>query len=337
MRNRTVALAIALVPALLPPLEAQQVPDTTFRFANDPPAYAQGQGPRVCIDAAHQNFHTMDGRYRPFATLLELDGYRVRSNDMPFAAEAMRDCDVMVIANPRSIKPTESGAYPHDSALSENELSALAGWIWGGGRLLLIADHAPVPGAESALATVLGFTLFDGYVASSDSARSPAVFGAADENVYRRIAEGDTIGPGALRRLAGAPGILGDHPILRGRNPRESISVVVTFTGTAMHGAKDVEPLLVWGADAVGVAPIRRNVTAAANANDWPLFSFAGWLHAGVRRFGNGRVVVLGEATMCSAQWGGPARFSMGMNAAYAAQNPQFCLNAVRWLTGALD
>jgi hypothetical protein len=104
-----------------------------------------------------------------------------------------------------------------------------------------------------------------------------------------------------------------------------------------MHGAKDVKPLLVWGSDAVGVAPIRRNVTAAANANDWPLFSFAGWLHAGGRRFGNGRVVVLGEAAMCSAQLAGPGRFRMGMNAPYAAQNPQFCLNAVRWLTGALD
>jgi hypothetical protein len=253
------------------------------------------------------------------------------------AAEALHDCDVVVIANPRSVKPTESGAYPHDSALGESELSALASWIWGGGSLLLIADHAPVPGAESALATVLGFTLFDGSVASSDSARSPAVFGAADENLYRRIAEGDPIDPTVLRRLAGAPGILGDHPILRGRNERERVSSVVTFTGTAMHGAKDVEPLLVWGADAVGVTPIRQNVTAAANANDWPLFSFAGWLHAGGRRFGNGRVVVLGEAAMCSAQWAGPERFRMGMNAPYATQNPQFCLNAVRWLTGALD
>ena len=131
MRNRTVALSLALLPTLLAPLESQQVPDTTFRFANDSPAYAKGAGPRVCIDAAHQNFHTLDGRYRPFATLLELDGYRVRSNDVPFAAEALHECDVMVIANPRSINPTESGGYPHDSALSESELSALASWIWG--------------------------------------------------------------------------------------------------------------------------------------------------------------------------------------------------------------
>lgn len=337
MRDRTVALSLALLPALVTPVASQQVPDTTFRFANASPAYAKGAGPRVCIDAAHQNFHTMDGRYRPFATMLEADGYRVRSNDLPFAAGTLGECDVMVIANPRSINRTESGAYPHDSALSERELAALASWIWGGGRLLLVADHAPVPGAEAALATVLGFVLFDGYVASSNSARSHAIFGEANEDVYRLMAVGDTIDAAVLRRLAGAPGTLGDHPILRGRRAGERVSRVVTFTGTAIHGGKDVAPLLVWGADAVGVAPIGGTVTAAENADEWPLFSFAGWLHAGARRFGAGRVVVLGEAAMCSAQVAGPERFRMGMNAPYATQNPQFCLNVMRWLTGALE
>ncbi|MBI4409973.1 MAG: hypothetical protein HY561_09710 [Gemmatimonadetes bacterium] len=323
--------------ALAAPADAQQVPDTTFRFANPQPAYARSTGPRVCIDAAHRNFHTMQGRYRAFTTMLEQDGYRVRSNEVPFAADALRACDIVVIANPASINRSETGGYPHDSALNESELSALVTWIWGGGSLLLIADHAPVPGAEFALATSLGFTLFDGYVAASDSAMSPAVFGAADESVYRLLAQRRTVSAAELQRLAGAPGILGNHVILRGRNPRESVSTVVTFTGTAFHGARDVEPLLIWGRDAVGAAYIGFNVPEAKAPDDGPVTSFAGWLHGGVRRVGAGRVALLGEAAMCSAQWAGEQRVPMGMNAPYASQNAQFCLNVVRWLSGALQ
>jgi hypothetical protein len=46
--------------------------------------------------------------------------------------------------------------------------------------------------------------------------------------------------------------------------------------------------------------------------------------------------VFLGEAAMCSAQLAGPQRGPMGMNHPWAPQNPQFCLNTVRWLTRVL-
>jgi len=41
---------------------AQQVPDDAFHFSNATPAFARGAGPKICIDDAHFNFHTADGR-----------------------------------------------------------------------------------------------------------------------------------------------------------------------------------------------------------------------------------------------------------------------------------
>ena len=53
---------------------AQQVRDTSFRFENTNPAFPAAAGPVVCIDEAHNNFHTADGRYWAFAELLRQDG-----------------------------------------------------------------------------------------------------------------------------------------------------------------------------------------------------------------------------------------------------------------------
>ena len=54
--------------------QAQQVPDTSYLYANHAPAYPSGQGPVLMIDAAHQNFHTREGGFSPIARLPEQDG-----------------------------------------------------------------------------------------------------------------------------------------------------------------------------------------------------------------------------------------------------------------------
>ncbi|HEX7929434.1 MAG TPA: hypothetical protein VF470_00800, partial [Sphingomicrobium sp.] len=43
------------------------------------PLYPVGAGPLVAIDAAHNNYHTLKGRYAPFGAVLENDGYRLAS------------------------------------------------------------------------------------------------------------------------------------------------------------------------------------------------------------------------------------------------------------------
>ena len=46
---------------------AQQVPDLDYRPALAAPAYPAASGPRIVIDTGRHNFHTVDGRYQPFA------------------------------------------------------------------------------------------------------------------------------------------------------------------------------------------------------------------------------------------------------------------------------
>lgn len=53
-------------------------------------------------------------------------------------------------------------------------------------------------------------------------------------------------------------------------------------------------------------------------------------------RFGRGRVVMLGEAGMLTAQLAGRDRIPFGMNIA-GLHNRQFALNIMHWLTGVLE
>ncbi len=59
-----------------------------------------------------------------------------------------------------------------------------------------------------------------------------------------------------------------------------------------------------------------------------------GFAQGAMRTFGEGRVLVFGEAAMFTAQRSGNSE--MGMNARSAGQNVQFLLNAMHWLDGTL-
>ena len=62
-------------------------------------------------------------------------------------------------------------------------------------------------------------------------------------------------------------------------------------------------------------------------------------LQGAVIHYGKGRVAVFGEAAMFSAQEyiTNDERVLMGMNRSDAAQNPQFLLNVMHWLSGLLE
>src|SRR5688500_8450814 len=78
---------------------AQQVADTSFKPPIPNPAYRTGRGPVVMLDEAHLNFHTAEGRYKPFAELLRRDGYVVRASSLKFSKAALQGGRILVIAN----------------------------------------------------------------------------------------------------------------------------------------------------------------------------------------------------------------------------------------------
>lgn len=295
------AILLALLPATL---TAQQVADTSFRPTIARPAFATGRGPLVLLDEAHANFHTVTGRYAPFVSLIERDGFVVRPNRSLFSRESLRAARVLVIANP--LHPSDAPnkwTLPNPSAFSDPEIAAVREWVHEGGALLLVADHMPFAGAAERLALEFGAVFGNGF--ATDSA----------------------LDTGAMRFRRTDAG-LGVHPVTNGRSADERVDSVATFTGQAFRLTAGGMPLLTLGRGTVLLLP----VTAWVFSESTPRVRADGLLQGAAIEFGRGRVVVLGEAAMLSAQLAGPQRRPMGMNDPAAAQNARFALNVIRWL-----
>jgi hypothetical protein len=295
---------IACLGAALPrAAAAQQVGDTAFVWEVPRPAFPAGEGPRVLVDEAHGNFHTVSGRFAPFARLLRADGFVVDGLSEDFTAETLADADLLVIANALHPDNEEEWSLPTPSAFSTGEMDAVEAWVEEGGALLLIADHMPFPGAAEELAARFDFEMNNGF--AMDTA-SPGPF------VFRR-----------------SDGSLAEHPITSGWSPDEAVDSVTTFTGQAFRAPGNARTLLTLRDGIVSFVP---DVAWEFSA-ETPTVDVGGWSQGAVVDVGRGRVAIFGEAAMFTAQRTGDGA-PMGMNAPMAGDNPRFVLNLVRWLAG---
>jgi metallo-beta-lactamase class B len=298
----------------VPKGEARQVVDTVYAGAIvRTPAYHRGAGPVVTIDAAHHNFHTADGRFRPFARLLGDDGFTVRSGIQRIDAAALKNTRVLVIANAISARDERAPNWhlPTAQAFDSTEVAAIASWVRGGGSLLLIADHMPFPGAVTDLGAAFGVHFANAF----------ALYGTVDPET------GDY--PIVFRRRDGT---LLSNPLTDGRNRAERIDSIETFTGTAFH---------LSGRMSGGIFALPANTRLMMPVRSWEFSDSTaqmradGMLQGAAFALGRGRVAVFGEAAMFSAQRKGVKGVPMGFNAPSAHQNVQFILNVMHWLARA--
>lgn len=293
-------------PTLAPRGGSPQMADTTFDPPLPYPAFPVDQGPLIFLDEAHFNFHTLAGRYAPFARLLRRDGFTVKPLREPWAKAALAPAKVLVVANALAERNARGDwTLPTPPAFSAEEVEAIREWVAGGGALFLIADHMPFPGASETLAGAFGVRFNNGFATDSTC--------SVDEFVFRR-----------------ADGTLAEDPITRGRFPRERVDSVRSFTGQAFLVSGAARPLLTLPRGAVVLMPAR----AWQFSDSTPLVAAAGLAQGAVLRHGKGRVAIFGEAAMFSAQVSGAQRRPMGMNAPSAGQNVQFLLNLIHWLAG---
>ncbi|HEX5966429.1 MAG TPA: hypothetical protein VFY51_10885 [Pyrinomonadaceae bacterium] len=298
---RLVTILVLLL-VLAPGVLAQQVADAEFNTSVENPAYSRN-GPRVLFDEAHHNFHTADGRYKPFVDLLMGDGYQVVRNRKPFSKQSLDSFKVLVIANALGAEEMDDEGADQP-AFTDDEIQAVYDWLKGGGALLLIADHAPFGGAASALGTKLGVEMSKGY--TFDAAN--ALQGIASFLVFSRENK-----------------LLGPHPIFEGRNEKERINRVLSFTGQSLKGPDG----------SLGILKLSETAQDSPNHEQKNMVSAAGRAQALAFKVGKGRVVVHGEAAMLSAQVSGVEKFKMGMN--YEGyDNKQYALNLMHWLSGLL-
>ncbi len=299
----TLAASAVLLACVSASVTAQQVPDPTFDPKVERPAFPR-KHPRVIFDEAHNNFHTAGGRYKAFADLITADGYAVVPGKEKFTKRLLKGADVLVISNALGSADLDS-AEANSPAFTEEECDAVRDWVRAGGALLIIADHFPVGGATANLARRFNVEMSNAY--TEDPAHLDAKL---REMLFSR-----------------ENGLLMDHPITRGRDARERVNRVVTFTGQSLKGPADSSVLLKLADTAVDRLPSDEKQTVSA----------AGRAQGLAMKFGEGRVVVMGEAAMLTAQLGGPEKAKFGGLNQTGIDNRQLALNIMHWLSKVLN
>ena len=296
IRSAGLGVVTAITLASPSPSSAQQVADPDFNVSVASPAFTRVH-PKMLFDEGHYNFHTTTGRYRPFVELARNDGFVVTPNAERFSRALLQKFEVLVISNALG----GDGRDASRPAFTDEECNAVSEWVKAGGGLLLIADHAPFGDAAQTLARRFGVDMSRGY-----TFEGPTPTGQSTTLSFTR-----------------ENGRLGDHFIVNGRGQTERVNHVRTFTGQSLKGPEGSVAFLRLGDDAKDVpAPDDPKATSAAGRAQGVAFMF-----------GQGRVVVMGEAAALSAQVTGPQRAPMGMNAP-GNDNRQLALNIMRWLAG---
>lgn len=281
---------------------AQQLADTLFKPTIINPAYQRGTGSVVRIDEAHHNFHTMRGRYLPFARVLEQDGYRVEASTRLVTRKSLDSAKIFVIANALHASNQQRWTLPTPSAFTDEEIEVIKKWVEDGGSLFLIADHMPFPGAAEKLAKAFDVTFINGF-AMNNGGRD--IFNIDD-------------------------GLL-SNTITQGRTEEESVTSVQTFTGQGFRIPTTAQAIITLN----DKYKVKIPEVAWEFDKNTPSVSGENLVQGAYMKFGKGRIVVFGEAAMFTAQRQGNSK--IGMNEKSASQNMQLLLNIIHWLDGMID
>jgi hypothetical protein len=302
----TGALLLGVLSALY---TVPQIADPNFNARVSGPTYTK-EHPVIIFDEAHQNFHTSTGRYKPFAELLTNDGYNILPNKRSFQKDVLEPASVLVVACAQG--KNDRGDAP---AFTEDECMVVRDWVNTGGSLLLITDMYPTGSAAEGLARAFGVEMSKGYT----------------EDPLNHVADK----PGFLL-FTREKGLIGQHPITEGRGANERINKVITYVGQSLKGPEGSVPILKLSDTAVDKVP---ELVETENPDGPPQKSIqysdpipaAGRTQAVAFKYGKGRVVVMGEAGVLSAQR--QREGSFGMNDP-RADNRQLTLNILHWLSG---
>jgi len=226
--------ALVLVTAVASVALPQQQADPQFSTKVDKPAFVS-EHPVLLFDEAHHNFHTAGGRYKPFADLMNSDGFRVTPGTEKITPALLAGCNILVIAN----APGRGGEDP--SAFAADECQAVQDWVTSGGSLLVITDHPPFGAGSAQLAKGFGVDMSLAVTRDLENETDDVLHFEREKNQ------------------------LGDHPIIKGRDASERVNRVLTFVGQSLKGAAGSTALLKLADTAFDEGP-QGNVSAAGRA-----------------------------------------------------------------------
>jgi hypothetical protein len=281
---------------------AQQRGDETFIPVVREVAFPDGTGPIVIIDEAHNNFHTINGRYHPFAEFLRAHGCKVLPGTHSCSGPTLAAGDIYVIANALAERNIDNWSLPVDNAFTADEIDAIARWVHEGGSLFLIADHMPFPDAIDSLALRFSIRFSNGFAFYEGKAGRGLMFTRGYDN-------------------------LREHWITDTPFDGSRVDSVVTFTGSAFQVQRAHSPLLVFGAGMLSLEP----KVAWEFDDNTNRVRVEGWRQGAAMDYGKGRIVVFGEAAMFTAQKSEKG-LSIGLNSPEGQHNAPLLVNIIRWL-----
>jgi len=278
------------------------VPDFGTDVSVGHPAFPVGGGPAVGVDAAHNNYHTIEGRYGPFASVLRNDGFRVLSVRTHIDPGALKSLTVLVVANALASSNVGSWNLPNPSAFDDAEIETIRKWVSGGGALFLIADHMPFGGAAANLAAAFGFNFEDDFAAKG---------GGRQTEIFTRAA-----------------GTLADNEITTGGGRAPPVDQVETFTGSSFRGPAGTIPLMMLDKDWTLLWP---KEFMKFDASTPQRTATREDLRGAALVYGKGRVAVVSEAALFTNQLVNGAPYGFGRPS--AVQDKQLLINIVEWLS----
>lgn len=279
-----------------------QRPDEDFDVSVESPAFIK-KHPVVLFDEGHNNFHTSSGLYHPFVSLIRNDGYLIKVLGSQISEEDFTDVNILVIANAKG-----EGDANDAPAFSAIECKMIRNWVNNGGSLLLIADHFPFGSAAQTLADEFGIEFQKGMVEDSMN------YDTASTDYSQLVFSKEN-------------GLLAEHPITK------KVNKVITFTGQSIKCKDSCFSFMNLSSSAYDLSP---EVNVSKDGNDTRVAvnyihpaSAKGRSQGIAMNVGKGKVVVLGEAAMLTAQLTRDDK-PVGMN--YNADNKKLALNIVHWL-----
>jgi hypothetical protein len=273
-----------------------QVPDCSYAPSIRVPHYPDCSGPIVWVDDTHENGQKI--------TPVSVDE---PGRFWGFAALLARDGFTVVeskvpLAQLSPVKAPDilvianaQSVVGAVEAFTPEEVDAITSWVVQGGSLLLIFDHAPFNGVNSLLSRF-------------ELELSPHGVDTQSKNVFRRF-DGTLTGSVYASNGARKSDVVDEVITFRG----SSFAVSATRTDDVVH-----TPLLTF-------APGTTGVVMGLN------LSIAGRLQGVQVELGAGRVIVLAEAAMFTAQISAKG-IPTGMH--QTKGNEQFLLNIMHWLAG---
>jgi hypothetical protein len=276
--------------------------DNDFDVTVPNPTYSVNK-PKILFDEGHDNIHKTNGTYKPFAELIKNDGCDLMPTDKPITSEVLSGFDIYIIANARG-----KGDLNDTPAFTEEECTTIKKWVNNGGSLLLITDHFPMGSAVELLANKFGVEMQKGMV---------------QDSVYHDKSSTDE----SQLQFSRENKLLADCEITKG------IDKVITFTGQSIK-CKDSCVSFLNLSDAAYDLTAKTEVIKDGNDTrvnvtfDRPQ-SAKGMSQGLALKYGQGKVIVLGEAAMLTAQLTrDDSKFGMSVN----PDNKKLALNIIHWL-----